>query len=402
MSVDLDAVPAAAAMPPPIRRGVWLLLLCGIVGAGVALTLATWPKDMRASGAWFWSCLLAFPVLAWMFLLGLRLYVHDLQINYARDRTRRCKDRLLAETQRGQRSIEVMASAYETAMGKEDLGEMLANGGDGMQSVLPPDGGDPVRYSMLAGVVRTEQGEVTSLRPLFKRILERMAPQLRTMPRSVPVHIRLQVGGGGDMANVEQAWRDASAEYLPATTSLQLVEANAGLLLLDQWLDVQEAGRDVFLVFALQIRVAPLDHAGEAVAALLLARDAKRWESTPLATLHRPVSFSQGDLSARLADAILWGKRAADQIGGLWTGGMDATSQNAVTAAASQAKVGVAITGGLTHFDVDTSLGQTGLAAGWLAAAAAAERCHKEGQPQLVAVSENSRQRVLVVAPAET
>ncbi|WP_340530106.1 hypothetical protein [Cupriavidus necator] len=379
-----------------------MLLLGGTVGVGAALTLVTWPKDAPASGGWFWTCLLAFPVLAWMILLGLRLYIQDLQINYARDRNRRRKERLLTETQRGQRSIAVMASAYETAMGKEDLGEILANGGDGMQSILPVDGGEPVRYSVLPEVVRTEKGDVASLTALFRRILERMAPQLHTMPRGVPVHVRLQASAGSDLANVEQAWRDASAEYLLATTSLQLVEANSGLLLLDQWLDVQEAGRDAFLVFAFQIRVAPLNHTGEAVAALLLTRNAKRWEIPPLASLHRPVSFSQGDLSARLADAILWGKHAADQIGGLWTGGMDVASLNAVTAAASQAKVGSAIAEGLAHFDVDTSLGQTGLAAGWLAAAAAAERCHKEERQQLVAVSENGHQRMLVVAPAET
>ncbi len=404
MPVQLDAVPAAAPMPPPIRPVVWLLLLGCTIGAGAVATLLAWPKDTPASGNWFWSCLLVFPTLAWAFLLGLRLYVHDGKSNYARDRNRRREDRLMTETLRGQRPIAVLAGVYETAMGDADLGVKLVNGGEGLQVVYPPDDGDPVRCSMLPESVRGLCGEAASLTSLFRRVLKRMTPWLRAMPSNVPIHVRLQVNAGGDAAFVEQAWREAADDYLPIIASPRMVEAEAGLLILDQWLDMQETGRSgsVFLIVALQLHVTPLDQTGEAVAAVLLARGMRPHDGTPVANLHRPVAFAQADVDARCADALLWGRHAAGQVGGLWTGGLDASSLNAVTAAADRAGAGSANAERLVHFDLDMALGHTGIAAGWLAAAAAIERCQKEKQPQLVAISENGHHRALVVAPANT
>lgn len=404
MAVRLDAVPAAIPLPRPPRPIVWLLLLGCIVGGGAALALFFWPKGTPASGARFWLRVLGWPLLGWVLLLGLRVHIYDQQLNYARDRNRRRELRLAAETQRGQRPLMVHAVAYECALGGADLDSKLANDGDGMQPVRAPGSEDPVRCSMLPPALRGPAIDAESITSLISHTLKRIGAQLEAVPPHVPVHVRLQADVGIEAAMIEQIWQTAATPYLPSRASLDILDPSAGLLVLDQWLDTADTdrARGMLLIVALQLHPSPAQDTGEAAVALLVTSRNGYDPSAVRAILHRPVETGEPDVTARLADTLLWGDCPPGEIEAVWTSGFGDQYPNEITAAIDDAEVGASVDEGAEHFDLDKALGDTGAAAGWLAVAAAIERCCKEKRPQLVTASESGHKRLLVIAPTQS
>jgi len=400
MPVRLSAVPAAAVMPTPPRPIVWLLLLAVIVSSGVALTLFLWRTDVRASGTWFWLCLLVFPFLAWAFLFGIRLLVYDARVNNVHTRNRLRKETLRSETTRGQLPIAVLASAYETSMGQSDLGEKLINGGVGFQPVKPCDGADAIQCALLGENTSEKAITVESIATQMRNILMHIGPKLEALPNTVPVHVGLQISAGVDPSVVSQAWHDVSRELARRYASTSSIEAT-GLLALDDWLDAKdpELKESAFLILALQLYPVAVDRMAEGMSALLLARDLRNASGDAIAFIHRPVAWDESDIQPRCSDALLWGTHDAGQIGGLWTGGLESATLNRVVAVADTLEIGKNQDPGLTHFDLDAALGQLGAAVGWLATAAAIEQCCRDAKPQLVACSESGNNRMLVVSP---
>jgi hypothetical protein len=235
-------------------------------------------------------------------------------------------------------------------------------------------------------------------------MLKRMAVQLEAVPPNVPIHVRLQISAGIEATILEKIWKAAAAPYLPAIASLDLLESSSGLLVLDEWLDTGETdqARGMLLIVALQLHPFPAENTGETAVVLLVTTRSLKDAPSALAMLHRPVEIGESDVAASSADALLWGMHPPEEIEAVWTSGFEETGLNEITAAIDEVNVGISTDGGATHFDLDKALGGTGTAAGWLAAAAAIERCGKEITPQLVAASENGHKRLLVIAPTQS
>lgn len=401
MPVRLQAVPAGVPMPTPPRRMVWLLLFFILTTVGVVLTLLLWPKGMPTSGARFWLILLGVPPLIWALLFGFRLHAFDEQLNYAILRNQLREERLASETRRGQRAISVIASLYETAMGNADMDVRLTNGGDGFRLIVPPEGTEAVRCSTLPKSLRGTDLTSTLVVALLEHLLRRMSDDLQAIPKNAPVHVWLQIDAGIDDAALEAAWHDASKDLLPKVASLRLMKPSTGVFILDQWLDAadSELGRGVLLAVALQLRQTPVDQEGEAVAAVLCHLGPNH--AARLADIHRPVAFDPSNLQAQYAEALLWGAHDAQSFDALWTSGFEPEFLNSMKSVIDASQFGEARTEGHQQFNLDTALGQTGVASGWLGVAAAIERCRREIAPQLVATSENGYHRMLVISPPQ-
>lgn len=401
MPVRLEAVPAGVSMPPSPRWMVWLLLYFVLTTAGVVLTLLLWPKGVPTTGVRFWLILLGAPTLAWSLLFGFRLHVYDEQVNYASLRNQLREERLASETRRGQRAISVVASVYETALGSDDIGTKLINGGDGFRLVVPSGSTDAVRCAPLPDSLRSTDDASLSTTALIAHLLRRLSDALHTLPKGAPVHVWLQADVGIDDAALEAAWHEASKERLPKVASLRLMEPSTGVLLLDQWLDGVNSDLEhgILLVVALQLRQTPADQEGEAAAVVLCHLGLRH--AARVTDIHRPVALDPDNYQPQYAEALLWGNHDAQSFDALWTSGLEPAFLNTMKSAIDASQFGETRSEGSQQFDLDAALGQTGVAAGWLGIAAAVERCHKEAAPQLVTTNESGYHRLLVISPVQ-
>ena len=115
------------------------------------------------------------------------------------------------------------------------------------------------------------------------------------------------------------------------------------------------------------------------------------WALTTRALLHRPVDASGPGMDTALSRVLLWGDATAAEISDLWQAGMAGQDKRALLQAASNTKLGVSQTAGLSGVhDVDLAIGHPGVCAGWLSIALGIEHAAQTGAPQLMAWHEGS------------
>jgi hypothetical protein len=394
MPVDLKELGPSKSYPP---RGPGILawsvvwFVCVIVVDSAILLL--WPHSRHARGAAFWLPLAGLPNVLFLaiFMLGRAYYegayLHVMFYNDHREERRR------SLVERGQQFVRVMDFSYLLPVADGKLACMLVEGTPVIKAQPLRDGSATARHTRLP-----DDSNTVSCDPLLIQVLQQvpldrvgklyvqlLVPLVRTirplLQAGMTPAVRLVMAdptNPGDKLKQLRTVIRAMNLYLP---DCETVAAADGLMLIDAWLDAGETRP--LLVVAVQLHEKPPEDSAEAgVALLFLSQAATLPDATrPCATLHRPVAVPLHEMAEGLAFAMLWGRVTSSAIKQAWLTGFNTPEQTQVTRACRRAALEQ-----LTKFEArrmpDSVLGHAGLAAEWLAIAAATE--HGSDAPQFI------------------
>jgi hypothetical protein len=114
--------------------------------------------------------------------------------------------------------------------------------------------------------------------------------------------------------------------------------------------------------------------------------------------LHRPVEITD-NFNHAVSKALLWGDIGAAEMADVWQAGMSDADRSALLQASSDLSMAVSESENFAGIhDIDTAIGDAGIASGWLAIALAAEHASRTGVAQLVMTRQGTL-RFAVVRP---
>lgn len=399
MPVDLPPEKSDEREPSPPNPIVWLILLVVTMGAGVGLTLTTWPAGEPMNTVRFWIDLFVRPFLIWAGMFGLRTLYYDQECA----RIEAENTALMAERRDGIRfasePLAVLGYAYLTGAGSSNVSTLLrkpdekdaSSTGDGVAGgrsgslELAGDDEDPGRY-----------------RACFRVLISQIAESVRAIPSDVPFAIRLHLSERVDRSALLESWRTIwnAAKLRPAIPSLVVTER--GMVELDEWLDIHGGPRleQCVLYVGVRLRGTPSSPGAEAASAVLLgwAPLVRRHSVRVMALLHRPVEAKAPDVESGMASALMWGQTTVDAVEDVWLTGVRGEEKVAISKYARQAPASGGNAGRGQIRDVTALLGDVGEASGWLAIALGIENALREHGPQLVACREGTL-RFAVIQP---
>lgn len=385
MPVDLKQLGPSKAFPsrgPGIR--VWLVVwaVCVVIADGILLLL--WPHNSPARGAAFWLPLAGLPNVLFLVIAILAraqyegAYLHAMFYNDHREQRRR------SLIERGQQLVRVLDFSYRLPIAEGELARTLVEGPPMLKTQPLRDNTGVARHTRLP-----DDSDSTSSSPLLTQLFQQvpldragreyvrlLAPLVKAikllLQAGLTPAVRLVVADlvsyGDALAQLRTVIRALNL-YLP---DCQAIAAADGLMPVDAWLDAREMRP--LLVIAVQVHEKPPEDSAEAGVALIFLPQTAALPGalTSRATLHRPVAVPPHELAEALALAMLWGRVTSSAVKQAWLTGFDAQEQMQVTQACRRAALDP-----LTKFEArrmpDSVLGHAGLAAGWLAVAAASE-----------------------------
>jgi len=401
MPVELPLSGSSKTDPPLPSTVVWLGLSLVVMLVGVIGGLLTWPKIEPTGSAWFWARIVVLPALGACITFSLRQCRYDSEINRVRAEEETYQEDREEAVQFAAEPLAVLGCAYLSASGSAQVAGKIVQGDSalGAQSLHPSS--DAVRHTSLV-LLDAEEGR-GRYGPCFTKILDLMAEAVAAVPRNVPLGVRLHLPADTDQHSLLATWHECWEKKGLRRAKAKLLPPAQGLMTLDEWLDVPGGPslEKCILFVSVQLHDIPPENSAEAAAALLLgwAPLAGRRGMKPLAFLHRPVEAESMLLNDAIPMTLLWGETNASHIGDLWQAGLKKEDKPALIQSTSDLSLGISQTVNLSGIhDIDRALGNSGVAAGWLAAALAIEHAAQSGKPQLIAWREGSL-RLAVAQP---
>ncbi|WP_254074119.1 hypothetical protein [Burkholderia sp. S171] len=368
---------------------------------GVVSTLLTWPENEPTGTAWFWVRLLIFPFLACTSAFGLRSCYYE-QENQRIDADNEIlrMDRATA-LEFASDPLSVVRYAYLTGAGSRDVASTLDRAAAALELQTSPDGSDafPLSSLSLAG----DDDDPGRYRACFRELIGSVSDSVKAIPHDVPIEVCLQLPADVDQQALVNAWQACWGDAGLRAVKAELVSTDKGLMALDQWLDNKGGpALEKFVLFvAVQLHEVSVQSSAEAAVALLLgwAPLVERRHIEPVALLHRPVEADSDATDGPISTALQWGRTTGDKINDLWQTGLERLDKAGLIKSLSDLSIGVSQTDGLAGIhDLDTTLGYSGNAAGWLAVALGIEHATQNNTAQLVAWREGAL-RFVVVQP---
>ncbi|WP_304589974.1 hypothetical protein [Burkholderia anthina] len=393
MPVELPELDPPDAEPKPLHPIAWMILFVVVMVAGGAVALLTWPKDEPTDISWFWVRLLGLPALTWCAIFGLRLHYYDQACQ------RRQAEREVRAADREKRlrfarePLAVLDYAYVTAPGGADVARKIAGSELALSARTTLAGVDAIRHTALE---LTEDPEAPGrYRTCFNALLDKLSDAVAAVPSEVPLIVRLHLPDDVNREHLLQTWQSCWAAKNARSVSAELLRVEQGAMFLDEWLDICDgpALERATLLVSVQLHDDPIPSSAEAAVGMLLAWAplAERYGLETRALLHRPVETDASGPDAALSNALLWGETTADEISDLWQAGLSATDKRALLQAASDMKLGISQTAGLSGVhDIDLAIGHPGVCGGWLDIVLGIEHAVHTGTPQLTAWHERS------------
>ncbi len=401
MPVKLTTIPGPSLRPSPPTPLRWLIVLLGVIAAGILL--------MRFLGKLlgnteFWWFAIGIPVVFWVVLMGFRLAIYLMQQIQANAWDSRREQVILQEVRRGRRALQILAAECSTAHDSDlqftGIADALLRNDNKIIPQTAWNGGSSDRHSRLP--VTEGLSPEAHLSATFSALLDNLAGPLSRLPPDNVVAILLESSSSIPNPRVQALWQQAWREsgICQPTTLL----SGHGLSVIDHWLDHRINDNALLLVVAVQIAPEQPDMTGEAVVGLLLANRLTQKVLTPLALLHRPECAlpQQETLQAGVLQAADWVPLPPDALQHLWLAGLSAGSEGYRSAIGVQGKAPLArITPGPDVHNFNEFLGCPGCAAPWLAIAAAAQAIGHSPTPHMILSSEQGSDTVwsTVVSP---
>jgi hypothetical protein len=402
MPVELPELEPSESAPGLPRVIVWLVLFVVVMVAAVVIGLLTWSKGEPTGTLWFWIRLIVLPALTWCVMFGLRLHYFDEEterLQAEREVRRQDRDKALLFASE---PLAVLGCAYLVASGSTDVASKIAEGELTLHAGTSLAGISAVRHSALE--LKEDLEAPGRYRACFNSVLERIAGAVTAVPDKLPFSISLHLPSGEDQDELLNTWQSCWEEKNLRAVKATPLAVDQGLMAVDEWLDIR-GGRSlerVTLFVSVQLHDDSPQMSAEAAVGVLLAWAplAERNGLKAQALLHRPVETGKAGLHAALSTALLWGKTTAADVSDLWQAGLTGTDKTAFLQAASDMKLGVSETTGLSGVhDIDLAVGRSAVCAGWLAVALGIEHAVQTGTPQLMAWREGSLRLAVVHAP---
>ncbi len=395
MPVDFLRVPPKVRVPEVSRPSIlgWALLLCLMILGCTIFAVFVWPAG-KPDSVLFWFCSVGLPISVWAFLLSCRLAYTYGRVNSALA-TNKTSDRIEAQChESSSQPIAVLGHAWRFST-KED-----ENSVDSLvdkrtkllpvPSVAMPNTDVIARWldvpdrEFHAGNALTEHARQTEVCDwLLRQLVNGIAPQLLALPRRATVKVDLCIDSALDPAAVKERLLSLLNENRRALR-MEVNEPKAELSLFqaDEWFD--ECRSDVFkILVALQLRnvtnAVLASGVAEAGSMLLVSSRsmARRLGQMSPVYLHRPARGTLEDVVNTLKLAVRWGKTAFDAIGTSWRTGLAEDSTRTIR---SSCRFGRS----METIDLDTTVGDAGVARAWLATTLAVARAALTDEPQLV------------------
>ncbi|WP_230963394.1 hypothetical protein [Burkholderia stagnalis] len=335
-------------------------------------------------------------------MFGLRLHYYDEQMQ----RRQAVRDVRAVDRERKLRfasePLAVLACTYLTAPGSTEVASKIAGGELALSARTSAAGIDAIRHTALE---LNESKEVPGrYRACFNALLEQISGAVMAVPARVPFSVQLLLPADADHGNLLDTWHACwvAKNLRPAPAKRFSVEQ--GVMIVDEWLDIRggPALECAMLFVSVQLHDDPPQSSAEAAVGMLLAWAplAERYGLTTRALLHRPVEIGASGLAAALSKVLQWGETSAVEINHLWQAGLPNQDKRALLQAASDTKLGVSQTTGLSGvYDIDQAIGHPGVCAGWLDIALGIEHVVRTGAPQLMAWHEGALRFTLARAP---
>ncbi len=399
MPVDFNRVPPRVDVPPPPRASmiVWTPLLVLVMGAGAGLTITFWPTDRTTNTLWFGLCVVGYPFLFWAFLLFAWLAHGYTRRNQAIAINRVCDEAEQACHAMSSRPLAILGHAWcFAANDSENSLEGILTGTE--LAKLRPSGAvadsevnarwlDIPEMHFHPGNELTEHARHHAVCTwLLKRLIDRLLPQLNTLPPRTTLQIELHHRSRLKSEVFETRLREVLTERVPALkVDVTPGEHTISLFRTDAWLD-NRAVNTVHLLVAVELRDAISsvlsDGVAEAGVALLVGHPRLESPTMPVGLrLHRPARGSLDTAARTLELAVRWGQTSRDRLRTAWTHGLTGERVSAVRQVAS-------FPDETRWISLETSVGDCSGAGPWLAAALAAESAWTTGDPQLVLCGE--------------
>lgn len=402
MPVELPELESPEPAPGQPRTIVWLGLLVVVILSGAVIGLLTWPKGEPTGTVWFWILLIVLPALTWCVMFGLRLHYYD-------EETQRLQAQREVGTQDRERvllfarePLAVLGCAYLVAPGSVGVAGRIAAGEQTLRAGTSFAGVDAVRHTALE--LKEDPVVPGRYRACFNSLLEALSGALEAIPDKMPFSVDLHLPAKEDQDELLDTWQSCwnGKNLRPAKAKRR--DVDQGLMALDEWLDIPGGPslERAALFISVQLHDNPPQMSAEAAVGMLLAWAplAGRLGLQAQAMLHRPVESGKPALDAALSRALLWGNASAADVNNLWQAGLSGPEKNALIQSASDMKLGVSQTAGLSGVhDIDRAMGHSGVCAGWLAVALGIEHAGQTGSPQLMAWREGSLRFAVAHAP---
>ncbi|KQR78473.1 hypothetical protein ASG35_08515 [Burkholderia sp. Leaf177] len=434
--MPVDLTPGGPPSPYPKRRFnlvSWIVIWAVFCSIGACVALLLWPASLPAASAKFWLFVVGMPNAAFLLVFGcarasfetahLRaLYRNQHRQNWLRNRISYAQTPLHVLTQTYLFPVDNEALAATIISEKNVLASQSPRASTGrvLHSRLPdiePDVDYQHAQEENASAENTEGSDIAVVRDIGKsqtkpdgfshviaNILAPLADTLRALSRSKSKYIpvaRIIVVDADTASSRLKHVHDALSELDLAAIGCEVVAANDGLMLLDEWLDVGET-RPLLVIAAEWYDVVPPVGSTEGGVAILFSRDSEiHLAADSLKTigrLHRPVAINVQNamgVTRELAMSALWGKTSASEVLHAWISGFDPDFDKRLASALKNASFEGLANLSAIHIP-DRIIGHAGSAAPWLAIAAAIES-GEEG-PQLILNQSGTAQSAILYA----
>ncbi len=315
MPVDLKQIPKAEPLPIPPDKSRWFLvvILIGIIGA--VLVLSLWPKGLTTYSAWFWFCTLLVPFSAGMtgYIVRLRHYENE------RDRVmwwnHLHQDQHDKQVLLGRKAVGVLGISYTTPVASNKLAAALLQGANALQTHYFPAVQSVLTSALLSPTIKilNEAEYQSRLEAVLTRVIRQLHTELAQFNGKFDV--RLHHDGVLKEEQIITAWQRSFLES-KNVNDVSVTTESDGLMWVDEWLDRQDDS--LLLSVEMNLFLLARDGQAESVSALLLASPAwlERQHIKPKMWIHRPVIVRDAD--AAVKESASWGEITAGLPWYLW------------------------------------------------------------------------------------
>lgn len=364
-----------ATPPKPFR---WIIALAIFLAIGVIF--------MRIFGRtidnqYFWKIALGVPVALWIAIAGGRLAIWMLKEMKANGFDKQREEWILSETRRARRALQILNVSFITGNTSErqaDVAKSMLNNVGIITAQSSWKGDEGLRMSRIA--VNPDDSPSSLIIRLIEHLIEDLSSSLTLCSDKTSLAVVFDISSTIPRSNVIQMWEDAWA-YRGMTFPVEYINGT-GPGIVDHWLNVRFKDNAMLLVVSLQVAPVRADNSAEVAAALLFGNRLTQETLPPLALLHRPDSSPVGELESGMQMAAYNVPIKDGIVEHLWLSGMN-TQQHA-DVVINQKKLPAQAVERESVINLDSAMGHAGVAAPWLAIAAATEIAQQTRSPQMI------------------
>ena len=392
----LKSPPSLAKRPQPLSYIRWLLIFVAI--SFVLLSVIALMGEGLSSKM---ILLIGFSAAG---AIGSVLFLSVLFFNLMANIIANGKDRqreqwIYSETQKSRRALQIISAELLTGHDSNSSRHASAENLIKNQSIITsqPDrqGQIAVYHSQLASDPNKSPGVITQ--DTLDQLLTPVIAQLEKLPSSHSLKITLNLAVS---LNVDEV-KNYIAQKLNnsnAKINYEFISGD-GIGFIDSWMDTEYTSECLLLIIALQIAPVPAKNTAEAGIALLLGNRLTQKSLPVMALLHRPDKVESHELKASLHQAGENVPVKEQDAQYLWLAGL--TEKQYQTTCDLTGCYPVMSIKTENIINVDSSLGDAGVAAAWLAIAATAHATTLTQGPHFIITGDKTKEEMwsLVIAP---